>query len=92
MKVYGDSQIIVKHVRNLIHCISNKLTRYQQEIWDLLPSFSSFNIYSIPRYLNVDADLLANIDSHLIPFENFEPNAFSVELMYMPSIPDNVTN
>ena len=30
--------------------------------------------------------------SRLIPSENFEPNAFSVELIYRPSIPDNVTN
>jgi ribonuclease HI len=39
MKVFGDSKIIVKKVRNSIHCVSNKLTRYQQEVWDLLSSF-----------------------------------------------------
>ena len=55
-------------------------------------AFSSFNICSIPHYLNVDADLLANVASRLIPFENFEPNAFSVELIYRPSVLDNVTN
>ena len=32
LKVYGDSEIITKQVRNLIHCISNRLTRYQQEV------------------------------------------------------------
>ena len=79
-------------MRNLIHCISNRLTRYQQEIWDLLPSFSSFNIFSVPRYFNIDVDLLANVASWLIPFENFEPNVFSVELIYRPSVPNNVTN
>ena len=79
-------------MRNLIHCISNRITRYQQEVWDLLPTFSSFNIFSIPYYFNVDADLLENVASRLIPSENFEPNAFSVELIYRPSMPDNVTN
>ena len=52
----------------------------------------SFNIFSIPHYLNVDADLLANVASWLIPSENFEPNAFSVELIYRPFMPNNVTN
>ena len=29
LKVYEYYEIIVKQVRNLIHCISNRLTRYQ---------------------------------------------------------------
>ena len=33
-----------------------------------------------------------NVASRLIPLENFEPNAFSVELIYRPYVPDNVTN
>jgi hypothetical protein len=28
----------------------------------------------------------------LIPYEKFKPNAFSVELIYMPSMLDNITN
>ena len=32
LNVYGDSEIIVRQVRNLIHYISNRLTRYQQEV------------------------------------------------------------
>ena len=52
----------------------------------------SFKIFSVPRYLNVDADLLENVATRLIPSENFEPNAFSVKLLYRPSVPDNVTN
>ena len=92
LKVYGDSKIIVKQAKNIIHNISNRLIRYQQEVWDILPAFFSFNMCSIPHYLNVDVDLLANVASQLIPSENFEPNAFYVELIYRPSIPDNVTN
>ena len=92
LKVYDDSEIIVKQVQNLIHCVSNRLTWYQQEVWDLLPSFLSFNIFFVPRYLNVDVDLLANVASPLIPSKNFEPNAFSVELIYRPSVPEKITN
>ena len=36
--------------------------------------------------------MLANVASWLIPSGNFEPNAFSIELIYKTSIIDNVTN
>jgi hypothetical protein len=35
---------------------------------------------------------LANVASKLLPAEGFSPNAFSVELMFRPSILDNITN
>jgi hypothetical protein len=40
----------------------------------------------------LDVDLLANVASRIIPSENLLPNTFYVELLYRPSIPDNVTN
>jgi hypothetical protein len=42
IKVYGDSKIIVKQVRNTIHCVSNHLKNYQQLVLDLLPHFTCF--------------------------------------------------
>ena len=48
MKVYGDSEIVVKQIRNKIHCISPHLKAYQNEVWDLLINFHAFNIVSIP--------------------------------------------
>ena len=54
--------------------------------------FLAFNIKSVPRSQNFDADLLANTASRLIPPEGLSPQTFSIELMYRPSIPDNVTN
>ena len=74
-------KIIVKQVWNLIHCVSSRLTRYRQELWDMLPSFLSFNISYFPPYLNVDAYLLSNVASQLIPSKKFQPNAFSIELI-----------
>ena len=60
LKVFGDSEIIVKQVRNQIHCISPHLKAYQKEACDLLKGFNAFNIVSIPRLKNEAADLLAN--------------------------------
>ena len=56
MKVYGDSEIVVKKIRNKIHCISPHLKAYQNEVWDFLIIFHTFNIVSIPRLKNAAAD------------------------------------
>jgi hypothetical protein len=53
---------------------------------------NAFNISHVPRSLNYDAYLLANVASRLIPSEGIMPDTFSVELLYKPSVPDNVTN
>jgi hypothetical protein len=58
----------------------------------LIKSFDAFNISLVPRSLNFDVDLLANVASRIIPSENLLPDTFSMELLYRPSIPDNVTN
>ena len=45
----GDSEIIVKQVRNQIHCLSPHLVNYQRLIRDMTSSFSAFNIRYVPR-------------------------------------------
>jgi ribonuclease HI len=67
LKVFGDSEIIVRQVRNTIHCLSLHLKAYQQEVWNFLYSFDAFNITSLPRDQNIDADILANATSRLMP-------------------------
>ena len=88
LKVYGDSEIIVKQFRNQIHCISPHLKAYQSEIWDFLKSFCAFNIVSIPRLRNDAADLLATSAARLVPSNN----RCSIEVLFKPSIPDMITN
>eukprot|EP00253_Pinus_taeda_P003656 PITA_03656 len=92
LKVFDDSEIIVKQVRNAIHCLSNHLKHYQSLVQDLTSHFLAFNISSIPRSQNSAADLLANVASRLLPSEDYNPDRFSVELIFRPSIPDNITN
>ena len=36
LKVFWNSEIIVKQIQNQIHCISPHLKAYQSEVWDLL--------------------------------------------------------
>lgn len=91
-QVYGDFEIIVKHVRNTIHCVSWHLKHYQSLAQNLNSHFSAFNISSVPRLQNASANLLANVASKLIPAKEFSPDRFLTELIFNPSIPDNVTN
>ena len=59
---------------------------------ELFSSFEAFNINSIPRFQNQEVDLLANVASKLVPPEDFSHNTFSIELIFRPSIYDNITN
>jgi len=92
LHVFGDSEIVIRQVNNTIHCISPHLRAYQSEVRDLISNFQEITIDSIPRYKNQEDDLLANVASKLILVEGFMKKAFSVELIFRPSIPDNVTN
>ena len=42
--------------------------------------------------MNSEVDMLANATSNVCPSDDFSRNKFSVELMYRPSIPDNIMN
>ena len=86
--MFGDSEIIVKQIRNQIHCISPHLKAYQSEVWDLLKNFEAFNIVSISRLKNVAADLLATSAARLVPCNN----RCSVELIFRPSVLDMIIN
>ena len=89
--VFDDFEIVVKQVKNAIHCLSPHLKNYQTEVWGLIHKFLAFNISSIPRSSNSKIDLLANVASKLLPVEGLSPNTFLVELLFRPSIPDNIT-
>ena len=74
LQVFGDSEIVIRQVRNTIHYLSGHLKHYQSLVQDLTEHFIAFNISSIPRLQNSSADLLANVDSKIIPSEDFSPD------------------
>ena len=92
LRVYGDSKIIFKQVRNTIHYIFGHLKHYQSLVQSLTSHFLAFNILFIPRIQNANIDLIANVASIIIPSEDYSPHIFSIELIFRPYIPDNVTN
>lgn len=92
LEVFGDSELVIKQVRNTIHCLYGHLEHYQSLFQDLTSDFATFNISPIPRLQNMSGDLLANVASKIIPPKDYSPYHFSIELIFRPSIPDNVTN
>ena len=88
LKVFGDSEIVVRQVRNAINCLSAHIKGYQSEVWNLIMHFNAFNINAVPRLQNDAANLLATSASRLVPTNN----KCSIELIFRSSIPENVTN
>ena len=56
LKKFGDSEIVVRRVRDTIHYLSPHLKGYQSEVSNLISHFNAFNINLIPRLQNVAAD------------------------------------
>jgi hypothetical protein len=79
-------------VKNTIHCNSPHLRKYQQEVHRLIENFEAFNITIVPRTKNTLADSLATAASRLSPLEDYEASRFTVELLYKPSIPNNISS
>jgi hypothetical protein len=92
LKVFGDSEIIIRQVRNTIHCNSPHLRNYQQEVCRLIEHFEAFNITTIPIINNILVDSLATDASRLSPIEDYEASRFTVELLYKPLVPNNISN
>jgi hypothetical protein len=92
LTVFGDSEIMVRQLKNSIHCLSSHLKSYQNEVWNLMNRFSAVNKNSIPILNNFEADLLANVASNIFPAKGLSLNVLFVKLLFRPSIPDNITN
>lgn len=92
LQVFRDSEIVIKQVRNTNHYLFGHLKHYQSLVQDLTSHFLAFNISPIPRLQNGSVDLLANITSKLIPSKDYDLDRFSIELIFLPFILDNVTN
>ena len=54
--------------------------------------FKDFNTRSIPCSLNSEAGMLANVTSNICPSDDSSHDKFSIEFIYGPSIPYNITN
>ena len=82
LKFFDDSEIVIRKIRDTIHCLSPHLKGYQAEVWNLISHFNAFNINSIPRLQKVAAYFLVVSSSRLVPTNN----KCSIKLIFRPSI------
>ena len=90
--IEGDSQLVIQQVKSIYSCNDKTLISYRKRVWDIMDDFEALNIKSIPRRKNVVADTLAISASAWQPVERKKLKRFSVELVVVPSIPNNITN
>jgi len=74
LQLFGQSEIVIKQVRNTIHYLFGHLKQYQSLVHDLTSHFIAFNISPIPRLQNASADLLVIVASKLIPPGDYSPD------------------
>lgn len=90
LTIHGDSEMIVKKIKNQCQDKHPRLRTYQNEVWDLIDNFFlAFNIQFLPREGNKMADSLGVATSNFKPPQNLLLR-YEVEVEYRPSIPNNV--
>jgi ribonuclease HI len=57
--VFGDSNLIVQHIRGDSQCLDRVLNSYQDKCLDIIKLFDTFSIKHIPREENSQANRLA---------------------------------
>jgi ribonuclease HI/transposase InsO family protein len=92
LNVKGDSDLVILQVKNKFACKSEKLKRYRNAIWDTIEMFDAMDIISVPREQNSLADSLAVAASTLQPSEDLIKGDGKLEIIFRPSVPDNVDN
>ena len=90
MTVFGDLELIIRHIKNLCQAKHPRLRAYRNEVWDLIENyFEAFNLQFVPREENRMVDYLAVAASTFKPPINPKLR-YEIELRHRPSIPDNV--
>ena len=86
IEVLGDSRLVIKQVRNFMFNTFHHLNKHQQEVWNLISKFDSFDIKSIPYTENSNTIMVIDEASNLNPDYESIDLKFSFEIC-RPSIP-----
>ena len=89
LNIKGDSDLIISQVKNIFACKSKRLKRYRNAIWSTMEFFDALNLTAIPREMNSKADALVVADSTLQLSEDMVNEDVEMEIIFMPSFPDN---
>jgi len=90
LTVFGDSELVVKQIRNQCQTKHPRLKASRNEVWDLIENFFlAFNIQFLRRDRNQMAVSLVVVASNFKPPQN-PLRRYEVEVRYKPSLLDNV--
>lgn len=87
---FGDSKLVVQQVRQQYQCKHPRMKSYKNYVWDIVDNFfEAFNITSIPREENSEADAFATTGSTFKPPSVLKIK-HEVKIRHRSSIPDNI--
>jgi ribonuclease HI len=89
LNIKGD---LVIQLKNKFTCKSERLKRYRNAIWDSIGDLDALKLIAIPIEQNSKADELAVVASILHLSDNLIDENISVELIFRPSVPDNMNH
>ena len=79
IEVFGDSRLVTKQVRNSMFNTFHLVNKHQQQVWNLIGKFDSFDIKSITYTENSDTIMLIDKASNLnLDYESIDLK-FSIE-------------
>jgi ribonuclease HI len=92
LNIKGVSNLVIQQLKNKFTCESERLKRYMNAIWDSIGDLDALNLIAIPREQNAKADELAVATSTLQLSDNLIDENISVEVIFKPSLPDNLNH
>jgi ribonuclease HI len=90
LEVKGDSDLIVSQVLMRFSTKNEKLKKYRDMAQNISKTFKRISLEAVPREENHVADALAVSASNLQPCEGPLHDKCKMEVLFRPSIPDNL--
>jgi ribonuclease HI len=90
LNIKGDSDLVIQQLKNKFSCNSKRLKGYRNVILDSLNDLYVFNLIVIPREQNSKVDELTVAASTLQLLDGLTNENISVEVIFWPSVPNNV--
>ena len=90
IEVFGDSELIIQHVKDIYQTKQPKLKMYMHKVWDIIHSyFTTFYIYYISREANQLAHSMAIVASSFkVPQDT--KFGYEIKLKCRPLVLDNI--
>jgi hypothetical protein len=90
LNIKGDSDLVILQLKSKFSCKSERLKGYRNAIWDLMNDLDAIELIVIPREQNSKEDELAVAASTLQLPDSLIDENISVEVIFRPSVPNNV--